>query len=146
MKTPWHLLVPCACALAMAGCREKLGGGFSSIAVGTAPMTYVYGIRSGRQLGFVLFSDIAGHASAGSGWAGSIRPRDGLAVDYAGDPDGLVINGTRHEFTHGRVFLVSTQGGTVSVEQLDVPIGSAPHDRQIESIRRLGAVQDFLKR
>jgi len=91
-------------------------------------------------------TDIEGVASAGSSWTGYIKPDDAPAVNYEGDPDGLTIDGTRHEFTNGRIFLVETKGGTTTVEQIDIPVGSANYQEELSSIQQHKEIQDFLKR
>ena len=131
----------------MSGCQEKLGGGTRSIATGATAKKCVYGIRSGKELGFVIFTDLSGEgtkSSAGSTWTGQIQPATGPAVQYEGDSDGLTINGTRYEFANGRVFLVTTTGSMVSEQQLSVPIGTARFDAEIDSIVKRKEIQNFL--
>jgi hypothetical protein len=82
--------------------------------------------------------------SAGSTWTGHIEPTKGLTVHYQGSADGLEINGTGYTFAKGRVFLVSTKQGSISVGQLDVPIGDAVYDAEIDRIVELDEVQKFL--
>ena len=126
---------------------EKLGGGSRSIVAGATTKECVYGIRSGKELGFVIFTDLPSEGtrgSAGSSWTGQIQPATGPTVQYEGEPDGLTINGTRYEFTNGRIFLVTTTGGTVSVKQLNIPIGSAQYKEEIDSISKREEVQKFL--
>ena len=133
----------------ISGCGEleKLGGGSRSIAAGATAKECVYGIRAGKKLGFVIFTGITGAStSAGSSWAGHIKPKEGLAVQYEGDSGGLTINGTRYEFANGRVFLVATTSGTVSARQLNIPIGTAQYDVEIESISKQENIQEFLLR
>ncbi len=132
--------------LLVTGCQEKLGGGSSTIVSGTSAKTYVYGIRSGQQLGFVIFPDFAGEALAGSSWTGHIKPKEGPVVQYEGDTEGIIINGTDHRFSDGKVFLVETPGGTVSVRQLNLPIGVGDYEAEIERILDLEDVQKFLSK
>lgn len=146
MKRSLSLFAICAVLLSNTGCQEKLGGGSSSIASGTTSKTYVYGIRSGKRLGFVIFSDIAGEASAGSSWTGYIKPKEGAVVEYKGDSDGIVINGTEHKFAKGRVFLAETTGGVVTVEQLDTEIGDAHYNAELDSLRKHDDIQAFLNK
>ena len=87
---------------------------------------------------------IGTNVSTGSTWTGHIEPTKGLTVNYEGSADGLEINGTEHKFTTGRIFLVSTKGDTISVEQLNVPIGDAPYEAEIDRIIELKEVQEFL--
>ena len=131
----------------ISGCQEKLGGGSRSIVAGATAKQCVYGIRSGKELGFVVFTDLSSEgtkSSAGSTWTGTIEPTTGPAVQYEGDSNGLTINGTRYEFTDGRVFLVTTTGGTVSAKQLNIPIGSTQYDAEIDSISKRKEIQEFL--
>ena len=137
----------------ISGCgeMEKLGGGSRSIVASIVPgataKQCVYGIRSGKELGFVVFTDLSSEgtkSSAGSTWTGTIQPAAGPAVQYEGDSNGLTINGTRYEFTDGRVFLVTTTGGTVSAKQLNIPIGSTQYDAEIDSISKRKEIQEFL--
>ena len=146
MKRPLSLLAICAVLLSITGCQEKLGGGSSSIASGTTSKTYVYGIRSGKQLGFVIFSDIAGEASAGSSWTGYIKPKEGPTMEYQGDSNGVVINGTEYNFAQGRVFLAETKGGVVTVQQLNIVIGDAHYDAEMDSPRKHDEIQAFLNK
>ena len=67
-------------------------------------------------------------------------------MQYEGDSDGILIHGTKHKFADGRVFLVETKGGTVWVEQLNVPIGDANYDAEIDRIAELEDVQEFLSK
>ena len=66
----------------ISGCgeTEKLGGGSRSIVAGAIAKQCVYGIRSGKELGFVLFTDLSSEgtkSSAGSAWTGTIQPTVG---------------------------------------------------------------------
>ena len=118
-----------------------------SIVAGATAKECVYGIRSGKELGFVIFTDISSEgtkSTAGSTWTGTIQPATGSTVQYEGDSGGLTINGTRYEFASGRVFLVSTTGGAVSAEQLNIPVGSAQYDAEIDSISKRKEIQEFL--
>ena len=65
-------------------------------------------------------------------------------MQYQGDSDGIVINGAEHKFADGRVFLVETKGGAVSVQQLNFPIGDATYDAEIDRIVELEDVHEFL--
>ncbi len=133
--------------VSLSGCSEKLGGGTRGIVAGATVKESVYGIRKGKELGFVIFTDLPSEgtrSSAGSNWTGHIKPASGPIVEYAGDSDGLTINGTRYEFTGGRVFLVTTSGGTVSAKQVNVEIGSASFDSEIDSITKQPEIQKFL--
>jgi len=129
------------------GKLEISGGGSRSIAAGAIARAAVYGFRAEKELGFVLFTDIPSEGtsvSAGSTWTGQIEPTKGLAVDYKGSADGLEINGTEYSFANGRVFLVSTKEDNISVDHLDVPIGDAMYDAEIDRIVKLEEVQEFL--
>ncbi len=146
-------VTPIALALLLTvtpGCwKEKVGGGSRAILAGSGATESVYGVRAGMQLGFLAITDIPGDGttvSAGSTWTGQIRPTSGTALTYAGSADELVINGTEYPFADGRIFLVSTRGGTVSVDQPLIPVREANYDVEIERIVGLKVVQDFLTR
>ena len=144
MNKPLYLFAVSAMLLSLTGCQEKLGGGSRSIVAGSSAKESVYGIRAGQELGFVIFTDHPSEgraSSAGSSWTGRLGGPD---VQYEGDSNGLTINGTRYEFTDGRVFLVTTTGGTVSAKQLNIPIGSTQYDAEIDSISKRKEIQEFL--
>ena len=65
-------------------------------------------------------------------------------IQYAGDAGGLAINGTRYEFANGRVFVVTTIGGTVASQQLNIPIGNAPYDAEIDAIVKQPEIEQAL--
>jgi hypothetical protein len=148
MKKLINLIAIAVILASIVGCKkEKTGGGSRSIVAGTTARASVYGISAGMKLGFVMFTDIpsdGANVSAGSTWTGHIEPTKGLAVNYEGSTDELKINGIEHEFAGGRIFLVSTTGDTLSIEQLNVPIGDAPYDAEIDRIVMLKEVQAFL--
>jgi hypothetical protein len=56
------------------------------------------------------------------------------------------INGTEYEFVKGRVFLVSTKEGRISVNQLDIPISDANYEAEVDRIAELEEVQEFLSK
>jgi len=142
MKGLLHLLAIWAISMSMAGCQEKRGGGLGS---GKFSKSYVYG-WSEEQLEFVIFADIEGIASAGSSWTGYIKSKEGLTLNYQGDADGVVIDGTRHEFTKGRIFLVATKSGTTVIEQLDLPIQNAHYKEELSAVKQRKEIQDFFSR
>ncbi len=136
-------------AAAVVGCGqpEKLGGGSRSFVIGTTPVSAVYGIRAGKELGFLILTDLASEgtrSTAGSSWTGQIEPSAGPVIQYAGDADGLAINGTRYKFANGRVFVVTTVVGPVAVQQLNIPIGNAPYDAEIDAIVKQPEIEQFL--
>ena len=129
------------------GKLEQTGGGSRGIVAGAIARVAVYGFRAEKKLGFVMFTDIPSEGtsvSAGSTWTGQIEPTKGLTVDYKGSADGLEINGTEYKFANGRVFLVSTKGDTILVDQLNVPIGDIRYDAEIDRIVKLKEVREFL--
>lgn len=130
----------------LAGCQEKLGGGISSTAAGGKSKTFVYGIRSGQQLAFVIFADTSGLASAGSSWTGTIKPKEGTVLEYKGEVDGIEISGSKYDFENGRVFLATTKGEKISIEQLGIPIGEGPYEEELESIQKDEKVRAFLSK
>ena len=67
-------------------------------------------------------------------------------MQYEGNSEGIVINGTEHKFADGRIFLVETKGGIVSVQQLNIAIGDAAFDAEIDRIALLDEVQTFLNK
>ena len=130
------------------GCGEKVGGGTRSIAAGTTTTTAAYGIRAGKQLGFLMITDLGGKGTTGSGgttWTGHIKPETGSAIFYKGQSRGLEINGTEHDFASGRVFLVSARKGKISVTRLNIPIGDTRYDAEIDRIATMDEVQEFLR-
>lgn len=142
------LIAISAMLLSLAGCQEKLGGGVRSIAVGTVSKDMVYGIRAGKKLGFVIFTNITGvgsSASGGSSWTGEIVPKEGMSVQYEGDSDGLAINKAGYKFTNGRVFLVETMGEKVAVQQLDIAIGDGDFEKEIDLLVKREEIQTFLQ-
>ena len=151
MKTLATLLSLGTLLLTATGCQEKLGGGISSAITDGPPKaskTYVYGIRAGHELAFVIFSDIGsdapGEAQAGSSWTGYIKHNEGPDIEYTGKPDGIDINGTEYAFTDGRIFLAGTKEGTVSVQQLVVPIGEGHYKEELALLENLEEVRSFL--
>lgn len=147
MKTFVNVIAIALILLSIVGCRkEETGGGSRGIVVGGIAREAVYGIRDRKELGFVMFTDLPSEGtsvSGGSTWTGQIKPTEGLTVSYGGSENGLEIDGTEYKFTDGRVFAVSTKGDTLSVDQLDVPIGGALYDAEIDRIVELKEVQAF---
>jgi len=56
------------------------------------------------------------------------------------------IDGTEYDFTKGRVFLVSTKEGSVSVRQVDIPIRDVQYDAEIKRIAESEDVREFLSK
>ncbi|MGC6425109.1 MAG: hypothetical protein ACON4O_09010 [Lentimonas sp.] len=137
------LVTMCAVATLLNGCLEQRGGGISNVTIGAVSKTYAYG-WSEEELRFIIFSDIGGVASGGSSWNGYISSKDGTTVNYRADPDGVDINGTKHNFKNGRVFLVATKSETIIVEQLDIPVGATHYKEELDSIQRRKEIRDFL--
>ena len=133
--------------VSIVGCaKDKTGGGSRGIVAGGIAREAVYGILAGKELGFVMFTDLLSEGtsvSGGSTWTGKIKPTEGLTVSYRGSEDGLEIDGTEYTFVNGRVFTVSTKGDALSVDQLDTPIGDALYDAEIDRIVELKEVQAF---
>ena len=80
---------------------------------------------------------------------GSIVPDAGPRIDYAGDvKTKLTINEVEYALENGRVFLVTTAGGTVKVEQKAVAIregrGPGATHAQLDQIAQDPAVRAFL--
>ncbi len=129
------------------GESEQTGGGSRGIVAGTIARAAVYGIRAETKLGFVIFTDIPTEGtivSAGSTWTGRVEPTEGLTVNYEGSAAGPEINGTEYKFASGRLFLVSREEDSISVGQVNVPIGDAAYDAEIDRIVELQEVQEFL--
>lgn len=76
---------------------------------------------------------------------GELHPT-GPTVHYKRTSGGMDIEGTEYEFAKGRVFLVSTEEGRISVNQLDIPIGDAKYDAEMDRIAELEEVQEFLSK
>jgi hypothetical protein len=146
MKTFVNAIAIALLLASIVGCAKQSGGGSRSVVAGSVVRAAVYGFHA-ETLGFVVFTDIpteGTNVSAGATWTGQIEPTQGLTVDYKGSADGLEINGTEYKFANGKVFLVSTKEGNVSVGQLNVPIGDAVYDAEIDRIVELEEVQEFL--
>ena len=149
MKTVGKTIAIVGVLLCITGCgmKEKTGGGSRGIVKGNVAREAVYGIRAGKKLGFIMFTDIPSlgtRTSAGSKWTGHIKPEKGLAIDYKGDTHRLQINGTQYDFDEGRVFLVSTEDGSIAVKQLAIPIDNAGFNDEINRLAETKEVTDFL--
>lgn len=132
----------------VAGCNGfQRGGGSRSVKAGNTNTKAVYGIGVGLKLEFLIVTDIDSDgtvASAGSTWAGEIAPPQGKKVTYRAIRDGLDINGTQYDYGSGRVFLVSNKDDKITVTQLDVAIGDADYDDEVDRIIEMDQVQEFL--
>jgi hypothetical protein len=141
------LVLPAALAC-FAGCNSfQRGGGSRSVKAGNTNTKAVYGIGVGLKLEFLIVTDIDSDgtvASAGSTWAGEIAPPQGKKVTYRATGDGLDINGTQYDYGSGRVFLVSNKDEKITVTQLDVAIGDADYDDEVDRIIEMDQVQEFL--
>jgi len=76
---------------------------------------------------------------------GELHPT-GPTVHYERTSGGMDIEGTEYEFAKGRVFLVSTEEGRISVNQLDIPTGDAKYGAEMDRIAELEEVQEFLSK
>ena len=132
------------------GCGRGSGGGTRSITVGQTTTTANYGWDTAdNKLGFVIFTDIESPGTIGTAsakWTGSIKSPKGPNVHYKRTSGGMDIDGTEYKFAKGRVFLVSTRADRISVTQLDIPIGDAHYDAEIDRISGLEEVQEFLSK
>jgi hypothetical protein len=132
----------------VAGCNGfQRGGGSRSVKAGNTNTKAVYGIGVGLTLEFLIVTDIDSDgtvASAGSTWAGKIAPPQGKKVTYRATDNGLDINGTEYEYGNGRVFLVSNKDDKITVSQVDVAIGDADYDDEVDRIIEMEKVQKFL--
>lgn len=132
------------------GCGGGRGGGTRSITSGTTTTTANYGWRvADEKLEFVIFTDLDSPGTIGSASArgtGYIESPGGPTVHYQRTSDGMNIDGTEYAFARGSVFLVSTKEGSISVSQLDIPIGDAKYDAEIDRIAELEEVQAFLSK
>lgn len=143
MKKSLTLLAISSLLLSLTACQKQLGGGGRSL----AGKDLAFGMSAGKKLGFVIFTDITGGAtSGGSSWTGSIKPKEGTAVEYEGNSESITINGGGFKFSNGRVFLVETKGGGVAVSQLNIPMGDATYDAEIDRISELDEVKEFLSK
>jgi hypothetical protein len=75
---------------------------------------------------------------------GEIAPPQGKKVTYRAIDNGLDINGTEYEYGNGRVFLVSNKDDKITVSQVDVAIGDADYDDEVDRIIEMEKVQKFL--
>lgn len=130
---------------ALSGCGEKIGSGSRTIASGDASKLMVFGIRKGKEIGFVIFTDVSsGNAATSSTWAGTVQASNEPVIEYEGDATGLSINGNRYEFTAGRVFLAEAATGDFTVKQLNLPVGDAHYEEAIDSLLAEEAIENFL--
>ena len=160
MKTIIKLAVAYAILLIGVGCQEKntAGGGASTFAAGDAvkqAKQAVYGtLGSGdnRKLAFVIFTDApedgvlssaASHSRLLSdpSWSGLLAAP---GVEYKADADGLAIEGARHEFAQGKVFLVSGKKVNLTVKQLDIPIGDGSYKEELERLKNHEELKGYL--
>lgn len=160
MKTIIKLAAVCATLVFGVACQEKnVGGiGISTFTAGEAvkhSKEAVYGtLGSGdnRKLAFVIFTDapddggsssasVSNRALAGPSWSGLLAVP---GVEHKADADGLAIDGNRHEFAKGRVFLVSGKKDNLTVKQLDIPIGEGSYKEELERLKKSEELKDFL--
>ena len=143
----FSLVLPAILAC-VAGCNGfQRGGGARSVKAGNTNTKTVYGIGLGLKLEFLIVTDIDSDgtvASAGSTWAGEIAPPQGKKVTYRAIGDGLDINGTQYDYGSGRVFLVSNKDDKITVTQINVAIGDADYDDEVDRIIEMEQVQEFL--
>jgi hypothetical protein len=131
-----------------AGCHGfQRGGGSRTVKAANTNTKAVYGIGVGLKLEFLIVTDIDSDgtvASAGSTWTGEIAPPQGRKVTYRAIPEGLDINGKEYDYGNGRVFLVSNKDDKIAVTQVDVAIGDADYDDEVDRIIEMEQVQEFL--
>ena len=143
IKKSMTLIVITSLLLSLTACQKQTGGGGRSL----AGKDLAFGISADKKLGFVIFTDITGGAnSGGTSWTGSIESNDGPAVEYEGNSESITINGGGFKLSNGRVFLVETKEGGVSVSQRNIPIGDATYDAEIDRISELDEVKEFLSK
>ena len=115
------------------------GGGFG---VGKSSVQYVT-IGANQRVGLVICTDAMGTSSSGaesglfsgSVAKGSIGTANGKRIEWewnsprdkGGD---FQLDGAPYDLSKGSVFLVSTKGGQVRVEQLDADLSSFPTQRR----------------
>lgn len=131
------------------GTFEFKGGGIRSVAAGSASYLAVYAGGGGEKLVFAIFTNVdsdGNTASAGSGWAGTVTRNEGKSIDYQGDADGIIIDGTTFKYAEGRVFLVAAEGDTITVTQLDLPVGENNYGKEFDRLADSDEVQEFLAR
>jgi hypothetical protein len=152
MKSRLIVLTAFSVILALSGgCgRVRSGSGTGKVTAGTTKTTANYGWSGADdRLGFVIFTDLDSPGTIGSvssSWTGSIESPTGPTVHHKRTSDGMDINGTEYEFAKGRVFLVSTKEGRISVNQLDIPISDANYEAEVDRIAELEEVQEFLSK
>ena len=129
------------------GTFEFKGGGIRSVAAGSSSYLAVYAGGGGEKLVFAIFTNvnsIGNTASAGSSWAGAVTRTNGKSIDYQGDADGIIIDGTTYQYADGRVFLVAAEGDTITVTQLNLPVGESKYDEDFDRLAESDEVKDFL--
>ena len=130
------------------GClKYQRGGGFLNIETGGSPINAVYGTREAGRLGFIIFSDLTGPETSGSGgffWKGQVLTEKGRGFRYQKYHSGLEINGTEYDFTNGRVFFVSDEMERLVISQLNIPLLDAKSDIEIKRLITLKELQKFI--
>ena len=90
MKALTSVIAVSCILLSLSGCQKQMSGGVRK----TAAKITSYGTSAGKQLKFVIFTDIAGgYTSILWDWSGRLEPKEGLDVHYKGNLFGVVING-----------------------------------------------------
>ncbi|MEM7145014.1 MAG: hypothetical protein AAF591_07740 [Verrucomicrobiota bacterium] len=152
-----HIISAIAICAAIAGCGKPKGSGaaITSTVVeresGRVTMETLYGYSGANdKIAFAIFTNISENAvsSVAGSWRGQIVAEEGgkPVLVFQGSPEALEINGTRYNYSDGRVFLASYLKGELTVKQLDLPIKDADGKDEIARLSEQPEVQDFLKK
>lgn len=125
--------------LALAACsNRKVGaGGRDTKSASGVRLTAIYGLRAEERLGFLIlvqFPTPGAATYASSKWVGSATHESGTTVAYEASLSDVDINGTTFVFDNGRVFFVKAGADSEEIHQLDLEVGAATYDAEIERL------------
>jgi hypothetical protein len=132
----------------VAGCGQPFtGAAFGSSIVGNKALVYACGYVEDEKLAYVVFTDLDGMqttSSVSGSWSGWFKDkRHGSTIRYKATATGIDIDGVSHDFSAGRVFLLSTAGGTTSINQLSIPFSGAAYEAEIKTLESQSDVMKF---
>jgi hypothetical protein len=122
----------------MACSNRKAGaGGRDTKSASGTRLTAIYGLQPEQRLGFLIlvkFPTPGTSTSASSKWVGSATDASGATIAYEASLTEIEVNGTSFDFDKGRVFFTKAEDGAVEIHQLDLELGVAPYDEEIDRI------------
>lgn len=144
------LLVLLGLTLTLGGCtnRKAGAGGRDTRSASGTRLTALYGLKPEQRLGFLIlvnFSTPGAATSASSKWVGSATHADGTSVAYEASLSGIEIDGTSFDFGEGRVFFAEAGTDAIEVHQLDLEIGKATLDEEIDRIAGSPEIEALLQ-